>query len=294
MKRANPEADPAAPLLWRCRDRRLELGRRTLIMGILNITPDSFSDGGRYFSSDTALARARVLIEAGADILDIGGESTRPGSQPVSVEEEMARVLPVLTTLRRNLQVPLSIDTYKAAVAEAALAAGAEIINDISGLTFDAGMAALAARSGAGLVLMHIQGTPRDMQQNPWYADVTAEVGRFLARQVAVAEAAGVGRDQIVLDPGIGFGKRPEDNLTLLRELGRLNSLGLPLLVGPSRKSFIGRILDLPVSERVEGTAAAVTAAILNGAGIVRVHDVREMARVARVADAIRSGRLEP
>jgi len=283
-----------ASYLWRCRGRRIELGRRTLIMGILNITPDSFSDGGRYFSGAAALAGARELVAAGADILDVGGESTRPGSVPVSVEEEMERILPVLTTLRRNLDIPLSVDTYKAAVAEAALAAGADIINDISGLTFDAGMAALVARSGAGLVLMHIQGTPRDMQLNPWYEDVIAEVSRFLKHQLAMAEAAGVGRDQIVLDPGIGFGKRLEDNLILLRDLGCFESLGLPLLVGPSRKSFIGRILDLPVSERVEGTAAAVTAAILNGARLVRVHDVRPMARVVRVADAIRCGRLEP
>jgi len=259
-------------------------------MGILNITPDSFSDGGRYFSGTAALARARQLAAAGADILDIGAESTRPGSLPVGAAEEKARLLPVLKALRQELDLPLSVDTYKAEVATAALAAGADIINDISALTFDAAMAGVAARSGAGLILMHMQGTPHDMQADPHYEDVMAEIAAFLAQQVAAAAAAGVAPDQIVIDPGIGFGKRLEDNLTILRELGRLEELGLPLLVGPSRKSFIGRILDAPATERLEGTAAAVTAAILQGAQIVRVHDVAEMVRVARVADAIRDG----
>ena len=279
---------------WHCGGRRIEWGRRTLVMGILNITPDSFSDGGRYFSPTAALAGARLLLEEGADILDVGGESTRPGSEPVSAVEEMERVLPVIAALRQNFDCPLSVDTWKADVAGEALAAGADIINDISGLSFDERMAGVIARSGAGVVIMHTRGTPRDMQKDPHYKDVTGEVGEWLARQVELALAAGVQREQIVIDPGLGFGKRLEDNYTLLRELGRLGELELPILTGPSRKSFIGRILDLPVSERVEGTAAAVTAAILNGAGIVRVHDVREMARVARVADAIRSGRLEP
>jgi len=278
------------PGIWRCGGRRIEWGRRTLIMGILNITPDSFSDGGRYFSTTAALAGARLLIDEGADILDVGGESTRPGSAPVSAAEEMERVLPVIAALRQNFDCPLSVDTWKADVAEAALAAGADIINDISGLSFDPRMAGVIARSGAGVVIMHIRGTPRDMQKDPHYEDVTGEVGEWLARQVELALAAGVRREQIVIDPGLGFGKRLEDNFTLLRELGRLGELRLPILAGPSRKSFIGRVLDLPPDDRVEGTAAAVTAAILNGARIVRVHDVRAIRRAALIADAIRSG----
>jgi len=278
------------PGIWRCGGRRIEWGRRTLIMGILNITPDSFSDGGRYFSTTAALAEARLLIDEGADILDVGGESTRPGSEPVSAAEEMERVLPVIAALRQNFDCPLSVDTWKADVAEAALAAGADIINDISGLSFDPRMAGVIARSGAGVVIMHIRGTPRDMQKDPHYEDVTGEVGEWLARQVELALAAGIRREQIVIDPGLGFGKRLEDNFTLLRELGRLGELKLPILAGPSRKSFIGRVLDLPPDDRVEGTAAAVTAAILNGARIVRVHDVRAIRRAALIADAIRSG----
>jgi len=278
------------PGFWHCGVRRIEWGRRTLIMGILNITPDSFSDGGRYFSTAAALAGARLLIDEGADILDVGGESTRPGSEPVSAAEEMERVLPVIAELRQNFDCPLSVDTWKADVAEAALAAGADIINDISGLSFDPRMAGVIARSGAGVVIMHIRGTPRDMQRDPHYEDVTGEVVEWLARQVEFALAAGIRRDQIVIDPGFGFGKRLEDNYTLLRELGRLGELELPILAGPSRKSFIGRVLDLPPDDRVEGTAAAVTAAILNGARIVRVHDVRAIRRAALIADAIRSG----
>jgi len=275
---------------WHCGGRRIEWGRRTLVMGILNITPDSFSDGGRYFSPTAALAGARLLLEEGADILDVGGESTRPGSEPVSAVEEMERVLPVIAALRQNFDCPLSVDTWKADVAGEALAAGADIINDISGLSFDERMAGVIARSGAGVVIMHTRGTPRDMQKDPHYKDVTGEVGEWLARQVELALAAGVQREQIVIDPGLGFGKRLEDNYTLLRELGRLGELELPILTGPSRKSFIGRILDLPPADRVEGTAAAVTAAILNGARIVRVHDVRAIRRAALIADAVRSG----
>jgi dihydropteroate synthase len=285
-----PAPDPQPSRFWHCRNRRIELGQATLVMGILNITPDSFSDGGRHFSASAALAGAERLVREGADILDVGGESTRPGSEPVPAEEEMARILPVVAAIRRTLDCPISIDTYKAAVAAAALDAGADIINDISGLTFDPGMAGLAAETGAGVVIMHILGTPRDMQTDPHYEDVTGEIAEFLARQVTLAERAGVSRDQIVIDPGIGFGKRLADNFTILRELDRLTRLGLPVLAGPSRKSFIGRILDLPVEERLEGTAAAVTAAILNGARIVRVHDVQAMKRVARIADAIRTG----
>ena len=278
---------------WHCRGRTLELGRRTLIMGILNVTPDSFSDGGRYLAVDDALRAAERLLNEGADILDIGGESTRPGADPVGEEQERRRVVPIIDGLRRRFDAFISIDTYKASVAESAIAAGADIINDISGLGFDPLMAELAARTGAGVVIMHILGTPRDMQKNPHYDDVTGEIRDFLAGRVALAEAAGVQRTQIVIDPGIGFGKRLEDNFTILRELGRLAELGLPILAGPSRKSFIGQTLNLPVDERVEGTAAAVTAAILHGAHIVRVHDVQAMKRVARIADAIKNTQVE-
>lgn len=260
-------------------------------MGILNVTPDSFSDGGRYDSTAAAVAAGLRMIAEGADIIDIGGESTRPGAAPVAAAAELARVLPVVEALRRQSDVFISVDTYKADVAEAALAAGADIINDISAMGFDPRMAAVAAASGAGVVLMHILGTPRDMQSDPHYEDVVGEISAFLAGRIAIALAAGIAREQIVIDPGIGFGKRLEDNLVILRDLGRLTALGCPILSGPSRKSFIGRILDLPVEQRLEGTAAAVTASILNGARIVRVHDVAAMRRVVLLADAIRSGR---
>ncbi len=282
----------SAPLhhryVLRCVDRKLELGGRTRIMGILNVTPDSFSDGGRFFSCDDALRQAEQLIAEGADVLDIGGESTRPGALPVDLEEEIRRVVPVIEALCKRFDILLSVDTCKSVVAHAALEHGARIINDISGLTFDAKMAQVAAQSGAAVVIMHIKGTPRDMQQNPLYEDVTGEIHDFLARQMSYAQEQGIQADQIVLDPGIGFGKRLEDNYTLLRELARFHDLGAPLLLGPSRKSFIGKVLDAATDDRLEGTAAAVTAAILNGAHMIRVHDVRIMKRVARISDAIR------
>jgi len=278
------------PRHWRCREHVLALNR-TLIMGIVNVTPDSFSDGGRFVEAEQAVAHGLQLIEEGADIVDIGGESTRPGSTPISVREELDRILPVIRQLGRQNRALVSVDTYKAEVAQQALAAGACIVNDISGLTFDDGMAAVIAATGAGLVLMHIKGTPRDMQRAPSYEDVIAEISGFFSRQKQKALAAGVAADQIVVDPGIGFGKRLQDNLRILAELSRLGQ-ETPVLVGPSRKSFIGTILNLPAHERLEGTAAAVTAAILNGAAAVRVHDVRAMKRVAAIADAIR--RAEP
>ncbi|MCK4272931.1 dihydropteroate synthase, partial [bacterium] len=222
-----------------------------------------------------------------ADIIDVGGESTRPGSQPVSLKEELRRVLPVVEKLCAELKVPVSVDTYKAEVAERALKAGAHIINDISALTFDRRMAEVVAESGAALVLMHIKGTPRNMQRNPRYDDVMAEIFHFLARRVQKAEEAGIARDRLVVDPGIGFGKRVEDNLVILNRLGELHALGLPVLVGVSRKSFIGKVLDLPVDDRLEGSAAAVTLAVAGGAHILRVHDVGAMSRVARMAHAI-------
>lgn len=272
--------------MWWCRDRGLSLDH-TLIMGILNVTPDSFSDGGRYLQIDRAVEQGLRLIEEGADILDIGGESTRPGSLPVDEKEEARRVVPVIRELCRRTAVPLSVDTYKSGIARQALAEGACVVNDISGLTFDPRMAEVIAQVQAGLVIMHMKGRPRDMQLEPYYADVVQEVRTFLHSQKQAALAAGILENRIVVDPGIGFGKRQQDNLTLLCRLDQLN-LGSPILVGPSRKSFIGAILNLPPEERLHGTAAAVTAAVLQGADIVRVHDVKEMKQAVAVAEALR------
>jgi len=272
--------------------RTLVLGERTLVMGVLNVTPDSFSDGGRFFDPRAAVARALEMERAGADLLDIGGESTRPGSAGVSAEEELRRVLPVLRALRGRLKIPISIDTQKAVVAEAAVAAGAEIINDVSALRADLALAEVARRHRLPLVLMHMRGTPRTMQQGPFARDVLEDVARGLRAAIQRAEAAGVRSSQLILDPGIGFGKSYAQNYELLVELPRLARLGRPLLVGVSRKAFLGAVLarkgkPAPPQDRVWGTAAAVTAAILGGAHIVRVHDVAEMVQVARVADAV-------
>ncbi|MCX6143882.1 MAG: dihydropteroate synthase [Ignavibacteriales bacterium] len=264
---------------------------RTHIMGILNVTPDSFSDGGLFFDTTKAVVRGLQMVEEGADIIDIGGESTRPGSEPVAEEQEIERVVPVVERLSREVNTPLSIDTCKAGVAEAALAAGASIINDISGMTFDPLMMGVAHKHAATVVLMHIKGTPRTMQQNPQYDNVIREVFEFLSIQSEKAREHGI--TQIIVDPGIGFGKNLEQNLDLVKGLKTFSLLGCPVLVGPSRKSFIGKLLDLPVEERLEGTAAAVTACILHGAHIVRVHDVKEMKRVACVADALK-GNVAP
>jgi dihydropteroate synthase len=264
-----------------------DLSSRTHLVGILNVTPDSFSDGGRHFGFDRAIEHAHRMAEEGADIIDIGGESTRPGSESVSEEEELRRVVPVIKRLAKELEIPLSIDTYKSRVAEQALAAGASIVNDISGFTADSSMLTVVAQGRATAIVMHMKGTPKTMQQNPSYDNVTLEVAQFLERQVAKARSAGI--DQVIVDPGIGFGKNLEQNLQLIRELKILRTIGCPVLVGPSRKSFIGTILDLPVEQRLEGTAAVVTACILNGAELVRVHDVKEMKRVASVADALRA-----
>jgi dihydropteroate synthase len=255
-------------------------------MGILNVTPDSFSDGGRFFEVSKAVERGMQMAEEGADIIDIGGESTRPGSQPVTEDEEMGRVIPVIERLVREVKTPLSIDTCKARVAEAALHAGASLINDISGMTVDPQMVDVAQRHSAAVVLMHIKGTPKTMQEEPHYENVIREVYEFLSIQSAKARENGI--RQIIVDPGIGFGKNLGHNLDLIKGLKTFSLLGCPVLVGPSRKSFIGKLLDLPVDERLEGTAAAVTACILHGANIVRVHDVKEMKRVARVADALK------
>jgi dihydropteroate synthase len=268
----------------------MDATRRALLMGIINVTPDSFYDGGKRLDPDKAVADGIGLVEGGADIIDIGGESTRPGALSVSIEEELERVLPVIQGLRRAVQVPISIDTYKAQVARAALMEGADIVNDIGALRFDPEMAALVATEKVPVVLMHMQGTPRTMQANPHYDDVLREVRDFLAAQVRCAVEAGVERKNIIIDPGIGFGKTLEHNLTLLRNLPTLAALGHPLLVGASRKTFIGRILGVEPDERLEGSLAAAVAAVLGGAHIIRVHDVKETRKAIRVADAIRFG----
>ncbi|HEY7318305.1 MAG TPA: dihydropteroate synthase [Candidatus Binatia bacterium] len=264
--------------------------RRTVLMGVINVTPDSFYDGGKRLDPDRAVADGIGLVKAGAEVLDIGGESTRPGAQPVSLEEELQRVVPVIRGLRRQVNVPISIDTYKAQVAGAALSEGADIVNDISALRFDPQMALLVAAEKVPVVLMHMQGTPRTMQAEPCYNDVLREVREFLAAQIDFAIEAGVERRNIIIDPGIGFGKTLEHNLALLRGLPTLATLGQPLLVGASRKAFIGKILGLEPDERLEGSLAAAIAAVFGGAHIVRVHDVKETRRAIRVADAIRFG----
>src|SRR5262249_27598111 len=250
--------------------------RWTVLMGIINVTPDSFYDGGKRLDPDRAVADGMSMVEAGADILDIGGESTRPGAGVVSTEEELQRVLPVIQRLRRHVNVPISIDTYKAQVARAALIEGADIINDISALRFDPQMALLVAAEKVPVVLMHMQGTPQTMQAEPRYKDVLREVQDFLAAQVRFAIEAGVDRENIIIDPGIGFGKTLEHNLTLLRGLPTLASMGQPLLVGVSRKTFIGKILRVDPDDRLEGSLAAAIAAVFGGANIIRVHDVNE------------------
>jgi len=272
--------------------RTIILGERTLVMGVLNVTPDSFSDGGKFFRVADAVKAALAMERAGADILDIGAESTRPGSAGISAEEELERLLPVLRALRGRMKIPISIDTQKASVAEAALDAGAEMLNDISGLKQDPKIAEVAARFGVPLILMHMRGTPRTMQKKPWAKDVMKDVSRGLRESVAIARRAGVRKSQIILDPGIGFGKSFEQNYELLAKLPALAGLGYPLLVGTSRKGFLGATLarngkPLPSSERTWGTAATVAASILQGAHIVRVHDVEEMVQVAKVTDCL-------
>jgi dihydropteroate synthase len=283
----------------RLRSRTLVLGERTLVMGVLNVTPDSFSDGGKFFRVADAVQAALAMERAGADILDIGAESTRPGSAGISGEEELERLLPVLQGLHGQLKIPISVDTQKSRVAELAIAAGAEILNDISGLKSDPRIAEVAAEHGLPLILMHMRGTPRTMQRKPWARDVMKDVSRGLRESVAVARRAGVRKTQIILDPGIGFGKSFAQNYELLAKLPELARLGYPLLVGSSRKGFLGATLarngkSLPAEQRIWGTAATVAASILQGAQIVRVHDVEEMAQVARVTDSVLHPELRP
>ena len=274
----------------------MPIGQRTLIMGILNVTPDSFSDGGRFFELDKALAHAEQMIAEGADIIDVGGESTRPGGEPVSADEEIKRVVPVIEALVKRFETPLSVDTTKSEVARVALDAGAAIVNDISALRFDYFVADEAAKTGAGLVLMHSRGTPATMHRLPPVADIISEVINSLRASVHMAERRGVKRESIVIDPGIGFGKSQEQNLELIAKLDQMIAAfpDLPLLIGTSRKSFIGRILadesgtPAPAADRLHGTMATITASILHGAHIVRVHDVKETAQTIRTAESIR------
>ncbi len=273
--------------------RTFAFGARTYVMGVVNVTPDSFSDGGRYFGTEAAVAHGLRLAEVGADMLDVGGETTRPGSPPVSAEEELARILPVIEGLRARSDVPISVDTTKAAVAREALKAGAALINDISGFHFDAELPRVVAEAGAACCLMHIQGTPETMQKEPHYEDVVDEVLAFLEESVAMAVAAGVPRERILVDPGIGFGKTLGHNLFLLRRLGELRVLGLPVLVGTSRKSFLGRLVGgKPADERLAATLGSVAVMAAAGdADFVRVHDVAEARDALAVADAVRAAR---
>jgi dihydropteroate synthase len=280
--------DKASSSLYEFGSVAYDLSSRTHVMGILNVTPDSFSDGGVYFDADRALKHGLKMVEDGADFIDIGGESTRPGSAPLPAEEEIRRVIPIIDKLTKECDVPISIDTYKSEVAEEALDAGASIVNDITGLHHDERLAGIVAKYSASIILMHIKGTPKTMQVAPHYDDVIEEIISYLRKSVSHAQTAGI--SQIVIDPGIGFGKTLEHNLAIIQHLKEFQQLGYPVMVGPSRKSFIGAILDLPVDQRMEGTAAVVAASILNGAAIVRVHDVKEIKRVAMVTDRIVRG----
>ena len=273
------------------RGQSFKWGERTYLMGILNVTPDSFSDGGEFNTLEASLAQAQSMVKAGADLVDVGGQSARPGAAQISLDEELNRVIRVIEMLRSHLSVPLSIDTTKASVAQAAVEAGADLVNDISGGTFDAEMFPTVAKLGVPLVLMHIRGTPQTMQQQTDYEDLVGEIYQFLNAQIEAAVRAGVERSHLIIDPGIGFAKTYSQSLLLLRRLPEFRSLGVPILVGPSRKSFIGRVLnqDDP-KRRVWGTAAACTSAIAGLADILRVHDVAEMSDVCRVADAIWRG----
>ena len=273
-------------MIWTGKGFIFDLDRRVVLMGVLNVTPDSFSDGGRYFACDQALARAMELLEEGADLLDVGGESSRPGAQPVPMDEELRRVLPLIEAVRKRSEVPLSIDTYKAGTARAALEAGANIINDITALS-DPEMATVAAQHQAGLILMHMQGNPQTMQKKPEYSDLFAEVISYLRAAVERALAAGVSSQSIAVDPGIGFGKTTDHNLRLLNGLSRIAELGYPVLVGPSRKRFIGELTGQEVSNRLFGTLAATALAVDAGARIIRIHDVAPVRQAVRVAEAV-------
>lgn len=268
----------------------LKLGRKTLIMGVLNVTPDSFSDGGHYFSRDIAIEQALAMEADGADIIDIGGESTKPYAEKVSLEQEFERVIPVILELSKAVKIPISIDTYKAKVAESALEAGAAIINDISALRFDPAMALVAAQANIPVILMHMKGTPGDMQNKPEYRDLMGEMTEFFHKAVTRAEKSGISKEMLILDPGIGFGKTLDHNLEIIRSLKDLESLDIPILLGSSRKAFIGKILDKDPEERDTGTMATVAAGIMNGAHIVRVHNVKMAKETVKIIDSILAG----
>lgn len=272
------------------KDKKLNFGRRTYLMGVLNVTPDSFSDGAQFMEVDKAVTHAKQMLDEGADIVDVGGESTRPGSESVSVEEEKKRVLPVIERLANETDAIISIDTTRAEVAKAALSAGAAMVNDISGLHFDPAMAKVISDQGVPVCIMHMQGTPKNMQQDPVYQDLMGEIINYLEEGLEIAKKAGILHGQIIVDPGIGFGKTVEHNLEILKRLKELKVLGCPILVGTSRKSLIGKVLDLPVEERIEGSAATVAISIANGVDLVRVHDIKQMARVVKMTDAIVRG----
>jgi len=290
------ERDPGVEVwrtAWDLGDRTLDVSRPR-VMGILNLTPDSFSDGGELQTLEGALTRAEDFVSAGADILDVGGESTRPGADEVARREEEERILPFIREASRRFDVPVSVDTRKASVARAAVQAGATIVNDVSGLTHDPEMAPFVAGAGVGVVVMHMRGTPETMRSLSEYGDVTGEVVEELLERVSVARDAGIAESRMVLDPGIGFAKDADQSLILLRDLPRIVDLGFPVLVGPSRKSFLGAVLGMPADERLEGTLAACAAAYQGGARIFRVHDVEPVKRLLRVLEAIREGRSAP
>lgn len=265
---------------------RFSLAKRTYIMGVLNVTPDSFSDGGRFFDEEVAVSYALQMGKEGADIIDVGGESSRPGARPVSVKEEIDRVVPIVKKIASQTNKPISIDTYKWPVAEAALGAGAAMVNDITGLR-NKRMVKLMAEREVPVVIMHMKGSPQTMQKNPQYESLMGEIVGFLRSQAETACSAGVAKDKIIVDPGIGFGKMVEHNLEIMKRLSELKSLGYPIMIGTSRKSFIGKVLDLPLEQRLEGTAATIAYGISQGASIVRVHDVKQMSRVVRMTDAM-------
>jgi dihydropteroate synthase len=274
-------------LVWRVGDHVLDCATRTHVMGILNVTPDSFSDGGHFLDPEEAVRGGMAMARAGADIIDVGGESTRPGSDPVPVREEVDRVIPVVKRLAAEVDVPISIDTRRAEVAEGALDAGATIVNDVTAGS-DPSMFAVVREAGAGMVLMHMLGQPKTMQEDPRYDDVVGEVRSFLARRLDEALASGIASERLAVDPGLGFGKTLQHNLTLMRRIDAFSDLGRPILVGPSRKSFVGLVTRTEIGERGAGTAGAVAWLTTNGAHVVRVHDVGEMALVVRMVDAIR------
>jgi len=276
----------------KCGKYKLEISKKTHVMGILNLSQDSFFKGSSYPDVESAIERANEMVEQGADIIDIGGESTRPGSEPLTVAEEIKRVIPVIEKLLDEIKVPISLDTYKVKVAEKALEIGVHMINDIYGLRAE-GMAKLIAKYDVPVVIMHMQGNPKDMQKNPNYKDVTKEIINFLKERAKFAVNSGINSNKIIIDPGIGFGKTTEHNLEIIRNLAEFKSLGYPILIGPSRKSFIGNILNLGPEERLEGTLAAISISIMNGANIVRVHDVTEAVRTSRIVDAIMRGKYD-